>query len=1088
MDSKRKLWKPAAWLAGAGLLAWAGAYLASEKSWRHSTDRVYRIGWQEVAPFQFKDADGGPAGFSIEMVREAARRRRIRLDWVWHPASSEEALRHGDVELWPLITSTPERRRFLHVSAPYIQHDHYFFVRSGSPYWQPGDLARARVAHLDIPIDPQLIRRVLPEARLEAAPSSRQAIEDVCAGRADAAFVDEFAGLSNLLGRLACANQPLRIIWIPSLRTELGIGATFAAASVADELREEFGAMARDGDLARIMNRWGYNLPRNVETTSALLDASRIQKRLLYSIAFFFALSILALLAAAYIYRQNKRVKKEIAERERTEEALHESERRFRELLEGAQLAAIIVDCDQTVSFCNDYTLAITGWARSEVVGRPAAEFLDESYLGQFADAMASAPESGLLPLCEGSIQTRSGQRRWIQWTSTVLRGDNGRPAGFAGLGEDVTELKRLRAEAAIRESEERFRAIFQNAAVGVVQVDLQGKVTLANHQYCAILGRTPEEVIGVHYRDFTHPDDFAMQVPQLNRLKSGEIQSFSMEKRYVRKDGSPLWARLNCSLVRDYDNRPKHFISVVEDITEQKQAEAAQRESEERFRIMADTAPVMIWVAGPDRKCTFFNKGWLTFTGRAMEQELGEGWADGVHPDDLERCLAAYHSAFDERRSFQVEYRLRSADGRYRWVRDDGVPRFGSDGVFAGYIGSCIDVTSVKVAHEEALARQKLESVGVLAGGIAHDFNNLLGSIMADSELALGEMDEGSAAREGVARIRGVALRAAEIVRELLAYAGQENAVLEPVDISWLVREMLELLKVSISKRAVLRVDLPANLPAVRANAAQIRQVVLNLVTNASEALGEEGGSITVSAGQVRIDSQPPEDPPSDLPAGHYVRLQGSDTGCGMTGEVRSRMFDPFFTTKFSGRGLGLAAVQGIVRGHGGRIEVVSAPGQGTRFWILLPASTELPPAAPPEEKTDAGFTEAGEGTVLIVEDEQSLRVPVCKMLRRKGFTVLEAENGEAAVEIYRRDPDAINVVLLDMTLPGMRGPEVFTSLQRIRPAVRVIFTTAYSQEAVLSEIRGMPAWAFIRKPYQLSDLTKLLLEACAVGYEAGS
>ena len=278
---------------------------------------------------------------------------------------------------------------------------------------------------------------------------------------------------------------------------------------------------------------------------------------------------------------------------------------------------------------------------------------------------------------------------------------------------------------------------------------------------------------------------------------------------------------------------------------------------------------------------------------------------------------------------------RTESIGGCWRLV----APRFESSGAFAGYVGSCTDITELKRTQEEALARQKLESLGVLAGGIAHDFNNLLGSIVANSELVLSELPDGSPASEGVESIKNVAGRAAEIVGQMMAYAGQEDTVFEPVDLSGLLHEMLEFLKVSISKRATLKVTLPEKLPAVRANAAQLRQVVLNLITNASEALGEQEGVISVAVTQVRSG---PSDSAPNLSRGDYVRLEVSDTGCGMTEEIQSKIFDPFFTTKFAGRGMGLAAVKGIVRSHGGTINVVSAPGQGSRFEILLPCSSE--------------------------------------------------------------------------------------------------------------------------------------------------
>ena len=224
-----------------------------------------------------------------------------------------------------------------------------------------------------------------------------------------------------------------------------------------------------------------------------------------------------------------------------------------------------------------------------------------------------------------------------------------------------------------------------------------------------------------------------------------------------------------------------------------------------------------MIWVTGPDKLATFFNKTYLDFTGRTPEQELGRGWVGLIHPEDLERCSEIFHSSFDARRNFHIECRVRRAEGEYRWVLCTGVPRFGSGGVFAGYIGSDIDITDLRRAQEETLARQKLESLGVLAGGIAHDFNNLLGSILINSELVLAGLPLGSSAYGGLETIKSIAVRATEIVRQMMAYAGQENAAFETVNVSRLVSDMLQLLKVSISKSAILKVNLPENVAAVR-------------------------------------------------------------------------------------------------------------------------------------------------------------------------------------------------------------------------------------------------------------------------------
>ena len=1069
-------------LAAIVLVSAIAVYLAAPDSWRHRDERVYRIGWEDQPPFQQRDGSGAATGFAVELVREAARRRGIRLQWVFRPSSSEDSLRRELVDLWPLITILPERMRFIHISDPYLQHEHYLVVRAGSTYVQPQDLGRATVTSVNSPINLRLARQALPDVRLVGRTSPKEAIGEVCHGNSEAAFIDEFTALTTLLSGLQCTSQPLRVIWIPSLQTRLGVGATFRAAAVADEIRDEIQTMGQDGALRQIMAHWDYYLPRNLETVNALLNARRVELRLILTVAVVGLLFVLTLAAAVHISRQRNRIAFEVAERGLAEQALHESERRFRDLLENAQLVAIMIDVTDRISFCNDYALGITGWKADEVMGHRADEFLDSVYLGQLTAALEGSPAAcPPLALWEGTMLTKDGGRRRIQWTSTVLRDAGGRPAGFAGLGEDVTELKRLQAEAAIRESEERFRAIFQHVAVGVAQIDLEGNVNLANDRYCATLGTTREELVGKSFRSYTYPEDIERQLELMGRLLAGEISSLSFEKRFIRPDGLVLWATVQMSLVCDHDHRPKHFIVVLEDITARKQAEAALRESEERFRNMADTAPVMIWLAGPDKLCTFFNKVWLEFTGRKMEEEVGDAWAEGIHPDDLERCVATYHSAFDARRRFQMEYRLRSADGRYRWVRDEGLPRFEPDGGFAGYIGSCIDVTDAKRAQEEALARQKLESIGVLAGGIAHDFNNLLGSIVADSELALSDLDSGFSLREGVERIHAVALRAGEIVRELLAYAGKDVAVFEAVDFSLLVGEMLHLLKLSVTKRAILKVNLPENLPAIKANSGQIRQVVMNLVTNASDALGQEDGVITVSMAGVRIEPGSSLGREFDLPEGDYLRLEVTDTGCGMTPEVKARIFDPFFTTKFTGRGLGLAAVQGIIRSHGGAIDVVSEPGRGTRFDVLLPSIGQpVRQASPIPAAVSDGHAVGAVGTVLIVEDEQSLRVPVSRMLRKKGYTVLEVGDGLAALELFRANQASIDVVLLDMTLPGMSGPEVYLELQRSQPGVKVILTTAYGQETVTTSFAGHPSWAFIRKPYQIADLSNLLRKAC--------
>jgi PAS domain S-box-containing protein len=514
--------------------------------------------------------------------------------------------------------------------------------------------------------------------------------------------------------------------------------------------------------------------------------------------------------------------------------------------------------------------------------------------------------------------------------------------------------------------------------------------------------------------------------------------------------------------------------------LRQRKRAEVALRESEGRFRNLANTAPVMIVASGADGRATFFNKTWLDFTGRTMEQELGYGWTESVHPEDRDHAIAKYSNSFLERGECKLDYRLRRADGEYRYMLCTGVPRFEPAGVFAGYTASCVDLTDIKSAQQEASARQNLESLGVLAGGIAHDFNNLLGGTLALSELAQLKRTEGVSCDEELRQIAGAAIRGSEIVRQLMIFAGNEGGALEPVDVSSLVAEMIEFLKVSVSKRAILTTHLDSGLPAVHAIPAQIRQVVMNLVINASEAIANRDGTIRVVTGRVTVDSSSDVWKAKGLKEGGYLQLEVSDSGCGMTPEAQRRAFDPFFTTKFAGRGMGLAVVQQIVHQLGGGIQLISSVAQGTTVLVLLPWACETTRSNPGGtvimREAQEQEQEQIQSTVMVVEDESALLTAVSKMLRRKGFSVMQATNGTAALELLRDDKNQIDTMLLDVTLPGLSSREVFEEAERLRPDLVMILTSAYSQESVEASFAGLRVPHFIRKPWPVEELVKML------------
>lgn len=377
-------------------------------------------------------------------------------------------------------------------------------------------------------------------------------------------------------------------------------------------------------------------------------------------------------------------------------------------------------------------------------------------------------------------------------------------------------------------------------------------------------------------------------------------------------------------------------------EVAERRRAEQDALESEARFRHIANAAPVIIWTSDRDQRVDFRNEFAHAFTGRTAEELAGDRWGELVHPDDLESQQHALAQAMAARRRFQTEYRVRRADGAYRWMLDLGTPRFLPDGEFAGYVGIVTDLTDIKRSQERAFAAQNLENLRVLSAGIAHDFNTLIGAIFGEADLAISDLAPDHPGRGNVERIVAVAKRAADIVRLLMAYAGDrsDTAAPELIDLNAVVQEIVPHLKVSLL-RAEIHTSLAGHLPTLLARPLQIRQVVLNLILNAVESLDGLKGTVTVTTSPVEISRELTGGDFQSLPDGSYVKLEVSDTGCGIREEVRARVFDPYFTTKSLGRGLGLAAVHGIIRSHGGIITSRSRPGEGSTFEVLLPCAS---------------------------------------------------------------------------------------------------------------------------------------------------
>ncbi len=629
----------------------------------------------------------------------------------------------------------------------------------------------------------------------------------------------------------------------------------------------------------------------------------------------------------------------------------------------------------------------------------------------------------------------------------------------------DSLAQSRLDQEA-LRKEHELLSTVMDTSPSGILALDRKGQIRFANMRGADVLGATRDEL----FRRSFDSDEWNITTYDGQPLPHDQLPFIQTRNRReaiygipiaIQQDDRRILLSVNTAPLVNAAGEFEGMVTTIEDVTERRRAEEQLRESEERFRTMADNVPAGIVLFNREGLPAYGSKWLLTFLGVKMEQFVGDDWLQVVHPEDVNRLVLETHAAVRERRVSQIEHRLRRHDGEYSWVAATASPRF-IHGEFAGRIVLILDITEIKRAQEQSLANQKLEGLGVMAAGIAHDFNNFLGAILGNADLALQEIPEESPARESVTDIATVAGRASVIVKLMLDYAGRGDADLfEAVDLSSLIEEMVRLLRVSVPRSTSLRMNLSGAVPPIWTSAAQLRQVVMNLVINGSEALDAKPGTVTLSTSCVRLGGESSESRPPAIGGGDYVLLEVADTGCGMTEEIKARIFDPFFSTKVLGRGLGLASVQGIIRVMGGAIGVVSAPEEGSRFKIWLPYR---------DRRSDASV-------MLVVDDENGLNPAMAPALKREGFYVLEAHDGLVAVQMFAERASEIAAVVLDLTLPGLSNRDVYDEMRRVKADVPVLFISALDPTAE-SEPGLHTNQRFLQKPCRLEDLIQTLRE----------
>lgn len=673
----------------------------------------------------------------------------------------------------------------------------------------------------------------------------------------------------------------------------------------------------------------------------------------------------------------------------------------------------------------------------------------------------------------------------------------------FAEFAQDLGfALYKIEAGEMQREQESLLAAVYQNTPLIMILLDANRRVRRINGLACEYLGRPASEMLGkpcgevlrcLHNQNDPNGCGHSpfcsyckVRLTVMDTLETG-VNHKDVEATLpyeIRGEEKKLTILLYTTRLQ-FQKQPMVLVTVL-DITERKESELALKESERLFRSLIEGAPDAVFVQIGNRFAYLNSSSISLFGGESSNQFVGQDINERFHPDyrdalsDHVRTLVMLQKPFhsDDQMCIRI-------DGSQVPVELSAVPI-----TFQGQKGALVfvrDITERKRIENERLSlekqirqTQRLDSLGVLAGGIAHDFNNILMIVMGHAELALKELSEESSSRENLREIIKAAHRAADLCRQMLAYAGKAPSNFEQIDLSELIGEMFHLIKTSIPKKTILKLNLSQDVLPVHVDPGQIRQVVMNLIINASEAIGDTEGTITIRTGVIKCDEYYLcKTSLNKKPApGMYVYLEINDTGCGIEADKKERIFDPFYTTKFTGRGLGLAAVIGIVRAHNGALDVYSEPGKGTTFKVLFPAMENNGSNALKDKVSEFPCVSNwfGNGTVLLADDEKSLRVLGKNMLETLGFSVLTASDGAEVVDIYREHQEHIDIVLLDLTMPRMDGAQAFSKLWEMNPDIRVILASGYNEEDVASRFAGQGLAGVLQKPYTLSKLRELL------------
>jgi len=643
---------------------------------------------------------------------------------------------------------------------------------------------------------------------------------------------------------------------------------------------------------------------------------------------------------------------------------------------------------------------------------------------------------------------------------------------------------------AELQESEARFRQMIEHMPVGIA-VHKEGIIEYLNPFFLKIIGgKALDEVIGERVLKFVHPDDHARVIEDAQHALTGD-DVHSMPVRYITSDGERQTHEMLASRTSIVTDGVLSSVTIALDVTEQNKAQRALQLQYQTLQAVLDASPVGIWMVNAEGRMTLLNQAFAkaVHSSEAALLQVAH-YQDVLSKDIANQVLASDAACLEKHAMYHGVETYKDDKGASHVYEVIKVPLYADeDNTLLGVVGVCLDI-SARLAAEAAQERvqkkaeeaQHLESLGVLAGGIAHDFNNLLSVILGNAALAGKRLDDQSIVTPYLQRIEHASEKAAGLCQQMLAYAGKGQFLMKQVDLSEVVHDMALLLEVSLHKHVQVEYNLASHLDLIEVDSAQIQQVIMNLVTNANEAMDEQLGKMYIKTAMTTVFAAglPHLIGQEDVREGDYVYMEVRDEGCGMDEQTQGRMFEPFFTTKFTGRGLGMSAMLGMVRSHEGMIQVQSSLGQGSVFRVYFPvvAKQEVRQDVKQQEPALVGKTDwQGSGKILVVDDEADVLETVGLMIEDFGFEVVSAVDGVEALAIYQQQGAQISLILMDMTMPRMNGKRCTIEILKVNPEAKIVLCSGYSEEEAELEFKGLALAGFLQKPFH-PDKLQLTIE----------